>query len=338
MGELSQKNTIFTILCITIALFMSGCPQPLNINEFLGDEKVQDVINSERVNLIQPMPDKHLIAGNQRISGFRSGHYYRVEAEDENGDPVPASSGYVRANGQLGTLGQIGRFEGTMLGLNNDYTYTVWYASPLTGSMTVYDPANTAISPPYTVGNSGLTIPDTYENHTLALPTGPGTNAGSLYAIVSSSNTTTTATIPGSGRIPLVTTGTTDYIFHDTSDPNSFRVLKVSIEASKRNLVITVTYASIIDPAAPLQLAGAPITVSVSEIIAGNVEFLISGTVPDLTAIRWHLNGRQIYPGNNFALAESDLAYMALGSNTVSVEFVINGVSYSKSFTYMLIN
>ncbi|MCL2093230.1 MAG: hypothetical protein FWH12_03455 [Treponema sp.] len=108
-------------------LFLSACVMPANLEPLLNDEAVQDIITARQgqVNLIDLSDDRHLRAGNGRITGLRGDSYYMVEELNPAG--VSLGYSYVTAGGtRFLDLGGIDRAaSGLILNLNNDHTYRV---------------------------------------------------------------------------------------------------------------------------------------------------------------------------------------------------------------------
>ena len=80
MRKLSQKNIIYSLfgLSLTACVLLSSCLELPNLDDFMGDETVQEKIASTRVDL-DPASEPGLIVGNGRISGLNPDKYYWAE-------------------------------------------------------------------------------------------------------------------------------------------------------------------------------------------------------------------------------------------------------------------
>jgi len=226
-------------------LLFSSCAE--DISSFLEDEDVKRVIENSRVVLVNKTSD-NLRVGSGSIAGLNPNKYYLVSVEDED-VPVPPQYRYVSISGHLSdSIGEIGRVSnGMMRGLTNGLTYTVWEATPLTGSMTPYID-NVEQTNKISATASGITLPKTLNEQTLALPT--GTNAGTMYAMVpvgyegilddddNLKYPTTSSVFLPNLRIMLWVEGTTmDYVFHDDTETDktkqTFKFLRVRINSDQ---------------------------------------------------------------------------------------------------------
>jgi len=229
MRGLSLKFLILTVLGITAALFLC-CLEPVNKGAFFEDDTVKEIIerNRPRVGLIDYTGDD-LQAGDKVITGLNPDKFYMVEIRDEDGEPYPVPKiVYVMKDGNLAAdMKEIGKVTGrTIRNLDNPLTYAVYSASPLTltDPITLYIDfsAITPISLPLETDDNGLTLSSKYAEHFLDLSSVIETGTKIVNA-----NDNKTEFI----RIELAAAGTTTYfVFHDISDPESFRFLRVIIE------------------------------------------------------------------------------------------------------------
>ena len=89
MSNLPLKTIqVYCVLSVLVLLTLPSCFSPTNLKVFLEDEKVREIIEGDRVGLIDHTGD-NLRRGNSRITGLNPGKYYRVETLDENGEPLP---------------------------------------------------------------------------------------------------------------------------------------------------------------------------------------------------------------------------------------------------------
>ena len=154
MGKLFPKITKFSFLIGVILLVIGAClVEPVDINEFLEDEAVQDIIEKAKgMVVLSTDSDTGLIAGHSKISRLAAGNYYKIERQNE--DQISYTFlGYIRSNGsRSGSLTEIGRItEGAEItDLTNDVVYRVVSAKP-TGKTITYTPS---------AGAGGSIIPD----------------------------------------------------------------------------------------------------------------------------------------------------------------------------------
>jgi len=290
MNDLSVGKKIFAVCCIAAVILMSACVQPLDIDSFLNDERVQDIINRDRV-MLNNLTGDNLVRGNQRISGFNPDKYYLVLIEelDEAGNLLtPEYYRYITSGGTLtDSLSQIGRISGTVLtGLYNNFRYTIWSASPVEGSL-LYDlpAAPSPGDPGATAFVSGNLLQAPAQNYYLDVIN--TSLDGIKLPIVPTGSTTAISFI--SDRIILLEGGntTTDYVFFDEIDPDSFTLARVRI-GERPVLGITLnpyTLPTPVNPAVPtvlnfnqnlLNTTGERVSISISnfgEFNPGSIEW-----------------------------------------------------------------
>jgi len=168
MAEKVSLKPIYLIsLILGIGLILFSCVHPVDVDAFLDDKTVKDVIgNSQNPGLVivdQPNSDvPNLIAGDRKISGLASGEYYRLEEYD--GTTLKRNL-FVKAdgNGNYLGLGEIGRLTGTEIkNLKNDFTYRVKKAEKFdNGTGHKYFVWGDAASNNANISNGEVTIPGT---------------------------------------------------------------------------------------------------------------------------------------------------------------------------------
>jgi hypothetical protein len=140
------KTVISAVLSVIYALSMCACIQPVDIDVFLDDKKVDEVIvkdkekeegsSTDRVIIINnTMPIEPIAAGNKRITGLNPDKYYMIELLEEDGEVVKLFyAAYIDGKGTCweDDLGMIGRVkDGIVTGLVNQKIYRVNSASSL---------------------------------------------------------------------------------------------------------------------------------------------------------------------------------------------------------------
>jgi len=315
------------ILGLTLALFVSGCVDPKSIEEFLEDEIVQKVIERDRVGLINET-DEDLQAGNGRIIGLDFYKFYMVEVRNEHGEPFsPAAYRYISANGQISlNLADLGMSTtGVITNLNNNLTYVVYSATPLTGSMPLYDQATPPppFGTPRTVSTNvnGILSPSLEApDHFYYLDVSGLTSAGTMAS---------PAFVPGTRAIRLTQGTTTYYFFHDVNTPASFRYLRVTIAGDppppppEFDLNVSVTMFTLTD-SSPIPTIVAPFsqadientslntrTISITNIILDNLE-----------NIEWRFNNNIIGTGSPFTLNFNDPSCYTNGLNAIGSHII----------------
>ncbi|MDR1868840.1 MAG: hypothetical protein LBQ82_02515 [Treponema sp.] len=241
MSKISLKPALCAVFFSLTALVLSVCIlEPVTINEYVEDDKVQVVIKRDagRVNIITKdncdfsdyWSDSGLTAGNGRILGLKNDKYYIIEEyvmeEGKNGELETTQ--FVKSDGTRSlNPTNIGKVRsGTITGLTNDRWYLVKSAEPL--PLDKYDfntiPATPATTP-ISIKDGEITLPA--GNYSLTLNS--AFNGYSYVKIpISSSTQRDSGTV--SGNITLEAEGTvTDYIFFNL-DQLDFYVLKVTIK------------------------------------------------------------------------------------------------------------
>jgi len=127
--KVSLKRAVIILFSSIIAMIFFACLDPVDIQTFLKDPQVQEVIDSLKPPTT-PEPKVILVdsegtAGNACITGLTSQKYYRIEELDENNAVVETN--FVTAGGTLcPELKDIRKLNGNSItGLTNDSTYRV---------------------------------------------------------------------------------------------------------------------------------------------------------------------------------------------------------------------
>jgi len=351
MGKLYLKNALFAALGIASALYLGACLKPVDMEAFLRDEKVQDIINRNKVGLLN-YTGHNLTAGNQRITGLDPNRYYMVEILDEDGEPfTPQRIRFVNGSGNLdNNFNQIRRTPGgTINNLNNDLIYAV-YSAPITGNMTLYElaspppPTGTGIT--VTANPNGIitpSIPAPDDTYYLQFPPDIDTGCSILmFPVVPLANPNPVNFITGR-IIELEGEGTTtDYVLYDAGDAVPLKFLRVSIEAiiPPVDFVINVAFEIIGDNGELLAFTPGSLSVSQDDLLAGGLTITVNGgSVPGFNpaGTEWWFGGALLHTGANFTMRGLDnIEYLVLGSKEFTVEFVIGAIRYSKILTVVV--
>jgi len=132
MRELSPKFANFTILAFI--LMMTACVMdPVDLVQFLDDEKVIEIIESSKGTIILATGSEGN-PGSRKVTGLTAGKYYLIEKQ--NADMSFSLHGFAKSNGTLSLLVDIGKLTGTEISsLENDVTYMVKSAAAATGNI-----------------------------------------------------------------------------------------------------------------------------------------------------------------------------------------------------------
>ena len=273
-----MKNNILTILCCTaVLLVLSACIDPVGLEDFLNDERVQEIIADRdpynQVTLdnapdFEPEIDGRLRPGNTRINGLRPDRYYLVE---ETGPGIsPPVISFVQPDGNLSSdLEDIGFVPGgRILGLDNLNTYTVRAARPFvpTGGSVSFFTALTAglLAGTEVVTDGAVSLP----GDAAGLYLDPDL-IGSFNVVkipISPSGDKIFVSLTPGDRIPLAGENTiTDYVFSDPGNFMNFYVLRVVIEPATTVVVTTVEWTT---PAAPMTFTPNTFTFTQAEALA----------------------------------------------------------------------
>ena len=338
MRKISLNFSLFAVIGFMAAVFLNSCLEPVSIAEFYAQD------NPALINLTTS-PKDPLMATFGRIGGLSSGRFYMVMVEelDKNGEPSanPPEFKFVTSAGQLGNaLINIGRGATAITGLNNDWRYTIWNASAITDTLTLWD------SPPASPasGTSSQVTPNASGILTISAP--ENTNFLDFAAV--DGNSAIVPVTPGgateagvfvSGRlIQLRGQGTTtEYVFIDDFDPDSFKFLRVFVEQARE---LQVNIAFDLEDIAEANLAiSIPGPITKASILSGNTFTIqITGSVPSgnsWTATKWYYNGTDTnITANSLNFARATNPDFAIaGKHNFTVEVTINGKQYSKAFT-----
>jgi len=151
---------IFIVISFLCGI-LSACMVPIDIQTFVGDDKVKIIIENNKEHVILDPDTKiaypYLTEGNKRITGLKSDKYYMIEWErDENDAPVPNTNypnptvypRFVNETGHtMDDLAAVKRVTGgSIINLVNDHTYKVKEAAEFTGAEPTITTANAASS------------------------------------------------------------------------------------------------------------------------------------------------------------------------------------------------
>jgi hypothetical protein len=187
-GKIFLKRAAVIFFSCWIFLILCSCMSPVDIQAFLQDENVQEIIKETQ----KPPPvvivheDSDNFAGlrgeSEKISGLTAGKYYRVEEYDE--EKVFKRNLFIKTDGgHYGDLSEIGPLEGgQILGLINNYTYKVKFAQPFNnGTYKYFAFAGTAEDAAVTSGAVTIIVKDS-RNYYLDLA--PVINANKNYEVM----------------------------------------------------------------------------------------------------------------------------------------------------------
>jgi len=276
MRKIFPKTVWCALTSVCIVMVLGACMKPIDVESFLDDPIVQEVIESTKGSvIIDPetlVEYPHLRAGSRRIYGLKSDKYYMIESvKDDYGVLLGGYPKYVNdfeglgPGNVMGDLGVITKIRGGSInGLSNDYTYKVREATifPDSSSFTysVGDvPKNNA-----EYSNGTMTIPGATGNITLNLVS--QLPLGTVYEVMAVAVPAvwptwgaTSKTSNDCSALPLEGPGTTvDYVIvNETVSPVEFRVLTVKIS------LIKITVDAIGGVAVPV--AGEPPATAVSD-------------------------------------------------------------------------
>lgn len=309
MGNFNKKILLSSVLNCIVILYLCACINPININEFLDNPVIQDVIERqmEAVGIIDHTGD-NLKNGNQRISGLSDNKYYLVEIKDESN----TSQGFrfVTQTGQLSAnLSEISKVTGGVItNLNNDFTYEIWTTSPLNGNLNIYD--TDAASP------SGTPKTEAVSGGALTLPSPEKANYFIDFTGVLTTETKCNINFESNLILKLKGEGTeTDYIFFDGVKFESFKLLNVVI-----NKLLTVDFnvsVSFSGDKSPI-ISHTPSSPPYNQ-ESGVIQFNVTNP-GDYDNISWYLDGVQKNTGNSFNF---DLSISNPQNNKVGVYLIV---------------
>jgi len=357
MRKLSPKIVKSScVVCAVMALLTACLMEPIDLETFLEDEKIIEIIEKSKIKVgLHADSDPGLIAENAKISNLDASKYYMVEVFNE--EMVSQGVKYVSKDGILvNNLNLIGRPAGkAVTSLNNDYTYLVNAAKPLTGSVTFYDTDN---SPPLSFGTgSAATISGSMiipaPDESLFLDLVPALNADKSYSVVSvpvlnpssgqPSNVPFVASAPaGMLVIELYGEGVTaDYVIAEDDGSgaiNSFRVLRVAVKLGP--LPVAVTLTSIQNPKDNDFVDVATVQFDRDKLSTGiPSDAIIPITITNassFTSVIWYYDdpGNPLFSGSAYNMNFADDRITELGLNMAGTHFITvegtrNGVKYS---------
>ena len=346
MVKLFSKNVIFMVSGIIAALFVSACLEPVDIEAFLRDDKVQEIINKERVGL-KNHTGHTLTAGNEIINGLNPERYYLVEILDEDGDPyTPQKIRYVDESGYLAEdFEDLYRVSGGKIrNLNNDLTYAV-YSAPITGNMRLNDQASTpspGTGTTVTANASGKITPTLQapkDSYYLELPTGVDPGSDILkFPVAPIEDDPVTIPFETGRIIKLDGEGTTiDYVFRDlgnANEPLKFVKVVIAAEIPPVDIMISVSFGLNGDLGESLTFTPSTLSVSQDTLLAGGLLITVNGSsIPGFIPANteWWFDGARIHTGASFTmLGSGNIEYLVAGSKEFTVEFVIGAVRYSR--------
>jgi hypothetical protein len=300
-------------------MVLGACIKPVDVETFLNNEKVKDIIESTKVAVIvDNQTEDNLIGRDRRIEGLNPDKYYMVEKEtDADGILVPGTyPKYVTEHpifpttpGQLiDDLGFITRINGgKIIGLTNNNTYTVRAATAfLDDTPFTYTDSGGGSNQPITVTNGAITISAPTGNLTLDLTS--QLTLGINYEIMavaapsatpkwddfSTGNGDTSVERDNWSSLPLEGAGTTvDYVIVKTSTPLEFKVLRVVIGPSSApsNVSFTITF-----PINDQASVTGPTTITRKAIYGGSTLVLTFAdpVTSSWSNIQWSINGTPI--------------------------------------------
>ena len=337
------------ILCAITVLIMTACVMPVDISVFLEDEKVQDIIETyrESVTLIDNTANEHLQAGNGRITGLNPNRYYMVEEEDAAGNVI--GFGFVTSAGTRNpNLSSIGRVTGgAIINLNNDHTYTVRDASPLTGTDITGLGTGTAhtsltpITPPVVSAGGVLNIPGiaSPNNYYLTLTATTIDNSWeNIMVPISPGGANAPVNFPDTNIIQLPSANNTaDYVFIDPSaNINSvFRFIRVAVGTyTEPTVVINVSF-NMTDGS--LVLNPSTFSISQAQILGPAPSDITIAITGSYDSTLWRYNNVEITPNPGLTLdLKSNIMYSIIGTHVFVVEAVRNSIPYSAAITVIV--
>lgn len=337
MRKVPQK----AVFCVVVVLTLNVCVmEPMGFNTFLEDPKVVEIIEKgmERV-IITADSDLGLIAGNGKITGLDPDKYYIVEERNENGTSMGVQ--FVSADGTRNSdLVKVGKVTGTEItGLKNFNTYKVKSAKPLDKEVTYYDQAT---APPPGTGTkrtpSGgvLTLDPPKNIYYMEISNTSGYSIVKIPISPSANNSDVTPT-PPSNIIKLEGQETvTDYVLSDNTDPENFYVLRVTVNPPPKARV-TVTF-SVKDGVASMTVSGTSITQA--KFISDGLTLEVKGA-PSGATYSWKYDNTEIATAATYKITFSENdnnthKYITIGDHKISVEVIIDSVTYSKDFNFVV--
>jgi len=366
--KISVKTLLAIFLFCGIVLILCVCMHPIDIQVFLEDPQVQEIIETTRIAVkVDDMTGDNLKGVRGKIEGLKNNKYYMVEKEID-ADDVPVTPTeypkYVTDYNNLGInlgpggliddLGLITRISGGSInGLTNLHTYTVRAAIPL---------APSGGSLPYTDG--GGASPKQVTNGVITISGMKGTGRLDLSTIITTGYEAIAVSVDDPTSSPwnwtCKTTNwnsfelegpgtTTDYVFVKTSAPLEFKVLKVIIElpGNVNFTAITFTFTDKSGVSANNNR-----TISRGTFNGGNKVTLTLATPTgggswDAGSIKWSIGGitdtvtaNHVNSSGQLGITNSDdfLPVFAAASFNVTVYAALGGIPYSAAIPITVVN
>jgi len=337
MGRVSLKTAICAVFCVWCAQGFGSCVvEPIDLTSFVENKDVQAIIDEGAGTVYLYDSEPGLKAGNSVIRGLEPGKYYTVEEWDKDGAFVGVQ--FVCANGtRSATLSDIGMASGgEITGLDNGSRYRVKAAVPLLGNVSY-----TVLMPPGPSGSATIT------DGLITLP-GPADDSYIIYALSPPSPSFDIVEIPISptpgsakpatisGNNIIVTIGqetVNDYVYFEyIPGAIQFNVLRVAsdqattppIPGDPEDLIINVTL-SLTGDNSP-GVTSTDYSWNQSDI--GSVTFTIASAA-QYTGITWYIDGTEVDTGSSFALDRDQIQYQIVGTYTITVVALRNGIPYS---------
>jgi hypothetical protein len=256
--KISVKRAVVILFSCGIFLILGACINPVDLQTFLQDEHVQEIIETAKTPppavKVDDKTGDGLVGRSGKIEGLKPDRYYMVEKElDANGVLVNTTAYpmYVSdypgfgPGGLINDLGFITRIsDGSINDLFDLHTYTVRAATAFSDTALAYTDSAGASNQPINVISGKINLPAPTGNFTLDLTVAGGLTSGTSYEVIAVSASTTSKWNSFSGSsyksktgngstwnaLPLEGAGTTvDYLFVNKADLSDFKVLTVII-------------------------------------------------------------------------------------------------------------
>jgi len=261
---MAEKVSLKIVIILSLICgILSACMNAVDVQTFIEDEYVQEIVAASKVHVILDPDTKtaypYLKEGNKKITGLKGDKYYMIESEkDEDKNPVPnakypsppnpaayplyvtdySGPGAWNDNGMwFDNIGVISRVKGGVINaLTNDHTYKILEATDFpNGTSFIYTDGGVS-QPQVSVTGGKISISGSGTLALINLDSLVGYKVMAVNA-VSYANTswnTISKTVSGSGTtatIPLEGTvdSKVDYVFAKETSPIDFKVLRVEI-------------------------------------------------------------------------------------------------------------
>jgi hypothetical protein len=336
------KTLLCALFCALGIVCLSGCVDPVDLEAFVQDEDVLDIIEKATgiVNVSHDS-DPGLEAGNKKITGLGPDKYYMVEEWDENGGAVSVQ--FVSPGGERSEiLTGIGVVSGgEITGLTNYYNYRVRAAKTLPGDVTYnsFSPPGSDATATNTGGVIELPGPESgYHIYTFTPPPPPYPPYDVVEISVSPVRPVVPALLTPAGEIYTWIGGgeVKDYVFVAKTMTgelmtNEFYVLKVASVAgppppsgpAEININVTLSFGNL--DSSPTVDGSTTINYSLTTYPAVNININNANTYDNYTTtgIEWYINNEKVNTGftlNLQTLIQSDNKYTLEGTFTITVE------------------